>query len=112
MGTHVIGDHDIEIRMLLPRLIHQFRDVSGNMGTRLHKKRDDHDSLDLLPDTILYGVLGGRGSILQKSMRHYLMAAALLDLGRYAFDGYIRASASAPMSQDYDRSLHASYLPF
>jgi hypothetical protein len=38
------------------------------------------------------------------------MATALLDFGRDPSDGFIRTSASAPMSHDYNRCLHASSL--
>src|SRR5512143_413538 len=101
MRADKIGRHDLDIGVLLFCHLNKCRNVPRHVRTRLHKEWNNDDLLCPLPDAMLQRLPRRRMYILQECGLHDVMAAALLDLGRDPLDGFIRASASAPMSQDY-----------
>ncbi len=106
MGSDVFRHDNIDPGMLFSCFLDQFRDVPGHVGACLQKKRDNYDPLRLLSGAALQSVLRCRRDILEKSVFDMSVGAGLFDLFNYPPDRPISLIASAPVTQDYDGSLH------
>ncbi len=108
MGAGIIGYCDIDPWVPLFSLLDEIRDVLRYMRSRLHEKWYDHYVVCPLPDTCFQYFRKRRPDILQERMFNAHEVAYPLDLGHDSLDRFVRAPASAPVSQNYYGCLHSS----